>query len=59
MILFVGVVSGCGEYWISPKLSKMIQKLWEIMIARQLVVFRPKEADLGRIRQEEGRLKHI
>ena len=59
MIFFVGVVSGCGEYWISPKLSKMIQKLWKIMIAGQLVGFRPKEADLGRIRQDEGRSKAI
>ncbi len=50
MIFFVGVVSGCGEYWISPKLSKMIQKLWKIMIAGQLVMFRPKEAYLGRKR---------
>ncbi len=29
MMFFVGVVSGCGEYWISPKWPKMIQKIME------------------------------
>ena len=42
---------------ISPKLSKMIQKLWKIMIAEQLVVFRPKEADLGRKRADRTKIE--
>ena len=39
------------------KIIKNDPKLWEIMIAGQLVVFRPKEADLGRKRADRTKIE--